>query len=150
MNGDSTGTISFLDVLTCGLGGMIMLFLVLVALNPNFRSRREAAAAVKTSSFAIVVEFSKGGLANGKDAWEFADESDDQWLPNFIESGPGFAVLIADSVPPESITISLNGLLDPSDFSVRQSIGNDVLAMDRENIGTEKVVVWPNPQRTRP
>ena len=149
MTNQGAGSLSFLDVLTCGLGGIIMLFLVIMALNPNISSRREPERIEEKKNFAVIVEFAKGGLARGSDPWVIQNEGETKWTPEVIQSGPGFAILVSDSLPPDDTKIQLVGIQDNSSLSVRHSNGTELVALEYDRYENRALDVWPMSARRK-
>lgn len=135
MSDSSPSSTSLLDLLTCGLGGVLLMFMVVLILAQRleFRqadTRRRARGEDVKSAFVLlarVVEPPRDGSprrAAGKTGrLVFVSESAGSWSPTIV-SAPDYGLLYGDHPPPKGASVRLQwqaneGVGDPPPMSVR-------------------------------
>ena len=96
--------LSFLDLLTCAFGGMLLLFTIMIALKESLSFDLSSEAIKDPQPFLMAVELDD--LKNEELNWEVTDK-DFAFHAEFAE---GLALFLADSFPEEDCRIYLRGL----------------------------------------
>lgn len=159
MNGsNTTGSLPFLDLLTCGFGGVLMLVLILLAMGPELgigdpgqlgQSAVTSSSSLDTKQpFLILVEFNHSGL-NEEITWQVPEGG--KWQPRHREVGSNFASLVAQQPPSRQASIVLTNVPASSEFSVQYFYNGKVLRKESFALSEKtNIEVWPNKDLRRP
>ena len=151
---NSRASVSFLDLLTCSFGGMLLLFFVVVTINQALtlqelaESRRKISTAARTPKFVIVVYTSRSeGLfpeVPSKSPWKVKPDPggfEHEWF-----AGRDFAVLTAERNPPNGVGIEFHPRMDSPRFELQVFSRGQRLAAGT----SEDKQVWPVPANLVP
>ncbi len=144
MNGESKSLLSLLDVLTCGLGGILLMYMIAVLTAQRLdlaepRTDRRAEPDWPYAPFVILAtaeQAGDGGERNLPGSLQFEYEAAD-WSDVEIMGGRGHAVLLARSPPPGGIVF----LTSPS------SRGAVEVSVFHQGLSLPPFQVWPAPSR---
>lgn len=131
MSPRNSSSLSFLDLLTCGLGGMLLLFFVVVALKQQSdvigADRSEDSGNSGASSVLITLRATNGDQLFDTDGKHFAifenAQQVEEWPISAKEiEGPGYAIFFAPQGLPSGMKLFL--------FGVRKEVAIDVFVVD--------------------
>lgn len=145
-------SLSFLDVLTNGMGSLLVLFFLMAALQsadatlPSSDSRGVGMRTAETEPFVIL-------LTSPTNAVLFPRPNAESWRingdPAFAarvrrDVGPTHALLYADRPPDDNEVITLHDLPTAVGVKVEVYVGRErVLAVEQQAGGDGRLVLWP-------
>ncbi|MFO1063096.1 MAG: hypothetical protein U0892_04385 [Pirellulales bacterium] len=122
---NDSSSISFLDLLTCGLGGILLLFFIVVALRDEIDldgQQTEKGKAVEKDSVVLIHIASPEGetLFDKSGAWVLVQDSEVTPMPQSITTsfGSSFAVFYAVKPLPRGSKLRLDGIRSDAKFEV--------------------------------
>ena len=150
-------SVSFLDLMTCSLGAVLLLFFILAAVKEHFEYHRVTRPETETSDLEespfVIVAYSKAN------EMLFSDPERQRWEvrphdPNIhMFSGTNYAILLAAKTPSIATRIELVSLNPQAEFRWQVMDGSRLLPLVNDKAADDgRMKLWPKkmPERMAP